>query len=332
MKNTLLFVILIFFGIPVLGQIQNYRAYQKSIHAAELYLVRGQKEEALNKYQEILVGSDENFAKDIYNALLVAGELGETVCFFELVDLLLSKGFEQNYLNSLAVFKKRENDPRWLAFLETNAKTDVKQPGLKAKLSQLAQDDQFFRVKDGSYDVYGDTIKHIDSVNMRFLLNLIANNEFPGEVMIGTQNVRGKQPVDILLHHYCQSTSLDSKKAKITDELVELVQMGKILPNKCAHWLEMQNGAFNAGTFEVMGFKVDGVISDWYVPIMSKENAAVVSQTRQLLWMEPLEEYYEKIKFDLENVRVDYVFDVTRSIFEIDQAQMELFTKNMRKL
>lgn len=332
MRNTFLLTLLFLSCFSAFGQIDNYLAYQKSIHAAELHLVRGQNKEALNKYQEVLIPSEGNFVKDVYNALLVADELGETVCFFELVDLLLPKDLDQNYLNSFSVFQKWQADPRWLAFLKANQQTQAKKPKLKTTLNQLATDDQFFRVKDGSYDVYGDTIKHIDSVNMRFLLDLIANNEFPGEAMIGAQDVRGNQPLDVLFHHYCQSTSLDSKKAKITDELVQLVQTGKILPNKCGHWLEMQNSGFNAGAFDVMGFKVDGVISDWYVPVLSKEDAAVVAQTRKFLGMEPLEEYYEKIRFDLEDTGADYVFDATRSIFELDQASVELITKNMKKL
>ena len=332
MRNPLLLFLFLIVSIPAFGQIQNYREYQKDIHTAELHLARGQKQKALDKYQEVLIGSEENFAKDVYNALLVADELGETECFFELVNLLLPKGLEHDYLKSLEVFKRWEADPRWLAFLKANEQSKVKEPKLKATLDQLARDDQFFRTKDGSYDVYGDTIKHIDSVNMRFLLNLIANDKFPGETMIGARNVRGKQPVDIILHHYCQSTSLDSERATITDELVDLVQMGKILPNKCGLWLEMQNSGFNAGVFDVLGFKIDGVLSDWFVPILNKEDATEVAQTRQLLGMEPLEEYYEKIRFNLQNTGSDYVFDISKSIFELDQAQVELITKNMRKL
>ncbi|WP_020566903.1 hypothetical protein [Neolewinella persica] len=332
MKNMFVLVLLVLAGVPLFGQIQDYRAYQKSIHAAELKLVRGQKQEALDKYQEVLISAKGNFVKDVYNALLLADELKETGCFFELLELLLPKNLSNDYLKSLKVFNKQNNDPRWQAFLAANKKAKVPERELRARLEGLARDDQYFRTKEGSYDVYGDTINHIDSINIAALLDLIANNRFPGEAKIGVQDIRGKQPMDIIFHHYCQSTSVKTQKRVVTPELISLVQAGKILPNKCGLWLEMQKGQFKTGVFTVLSFRINGKNSDWYVPILSNEDLMLVKQTREMLGMESLEEYYEKIRFGLSNPDVAYVFDVKKNIFEGDQELFQSVTKSMRKL
>jgi hypothetical protein len=168
MKHTFFCLLLLFVGYPAFGQIQDYRAYQQSIHVAELHLVRGEKEDALNKYQEVLISDQGNFVKDVYNALLLANELEETGCFFELLELLLPKNLDNGYLKGFAAFSNRHSDARWAAFLAANEQTEIPEPALKAKLVQLAQDDQYFRVKDGSNDVYADTNQPLDSINIAY--------------------------------------------------------------------------------------------------------------------------------------------------------------------
>jgi hypothetical protein len=48
--------------------------------------------------------------------------------------------------------------------------------------------------------------------------------------------------------------------------------------------------------------------------------------------MEPLEDYYEKIRFSLANPDSPYVFDVQKSTFEANQDFFNRVSKNMRKL
>lgn len=329
MKN-----ILIILGVLVcsnlFGQIENYLGYQEQINKAELNLIRGNKEVALNSYYTVLQNSKGNFTKDIYNALLLSSELSKDDTFFALLDLLIPKGLKNTYLSEK--FEKFHNDIRWKDFLERNKNYSLVNEELKIKMAALQTKDQFFRIKKGSYDVYGDTIKKIDSLNMDFLFDLISTNQFPGENEIGVRNFAGGQGYDIVFHHYTQGTSVDETQDKITPLLVNLVLEGKILPNKASHWLEMQNGEYTGGVFDVLNFKVNGLTSDWYIPKYNKRKKIIINEYRKWLGMETLDEYYEKFLFCVNNPKFKYIFDIQRSTFELDEAMFDGITSGMVKL
>ena len=83
----------------------------------------------------------------------------------------------------------------------------------------------------------------------------------------------------------------------------------------------MQKGDFRAGVFNVMSFSYGGVRTDWFVPSYGKTDRLLIDQTRMLLGLEPLGEYYQKLLFIIENPKTPYVFDIRRTIVEVaDEA------------
>ena len=312
------------------AQIENYLIYQKGINQAELNLIRGKKAESLNNYYSILTTSKGNFCKDIYNALLLSSELSKTDTFFVLLDLLIPKGLENSYINSH--FKKFHKYSQWDLFLTKNKVQPNIKHELKAKIDSLGVIDQKFRIKKGSYKIYEDTIRIIDSLNMDYIFELIASNQFPGERDIGVNNFAGRQGYDIVFHHYTQSTSLDKNKYKITPLLVNLVLQGKLLPNKASHWLEMQNGEFTAGVFDVLCFDVNGKETAHFVPKYDKRKKVIINEYRKWLGMESLDEYYEKFRFQINNPKSNYIFDLQRNILTVNDEVFKKFTSNMIEL
>ncbi len=311
------------------AQIENYLYYQKRINQAELNLIRGQKNESLDNYYSILTTSKGNFCKDIYNALLLSSELSKKDTFFTFLDLLIPKGLENSYLNQH--FEKFHKYPEWEIFLSKNKVQSNINQILKAKIDSLGIIDQEFRIKKGSYEIYGDTINTIDSLNMEFLFELIALNQFPGENEIGINNFAGRQGFDIVFHHYTQSTSLDKKKDKITPLLINLVLQGKLKPNQVSHWLEMQNGEFTTGVFDVMSFDVNGKKTGYFVPKYDIRKKTIINEYRKWMGMETLDEYYEKFLFVI-NSKSKYIFDIQRSTFEFDNEMFGKITANMKEL
>jgi hypothetical protein len=77
------------------AQIGNFRDYQQTVNKAEITLIAGKKTEALSLYYDLLMSSDGNFAKDIYNALVLAKELNKIDTFFTLLELVKKKEFRQ---------------------------------------------------------------------------------------------------------------------------------------------------------------------------------------------------------------------------------------------
>ncbi len=320
------------FTISLQAQIGNFAYYQNNIHKAEKHLLAGKQLEALTAYYEILLQADGNFIKDIHNGLLLATELGRIDTFFVLLDLVVGKGLKNEYLVEHQPFSMHQTDPRWQLFLDKNEKALALDNRLRDTLYQLEQNDQYFRLKPGSYSVHGDTIAFIDSINMDIVLDLVANDRFPGEALGGVTDMYGTQPLDIVLHHYTQSTSLDPTKPKITSILVDLVHQGKLMPNKCALWLALQNDGLLLGGNHIFQFSVDGQISEPYVSSYTYLQQTIIAQNRKWLHMEPLVDYYNVVKYVIDHPSQPYIFDVQRQVVEATASEVENWAKKMNQL
>ncbi|SER36200.1 hypothetical protein [Neolewinella agarilytica] len=322
----------IVFPFFLFAQIANYPHYQKAIHQAEIQLVRGDKTKALSLYRDILSTSKGNFVKDVYNALLLAVELEDANAFFGHLDLLLPKGLPNEYLMEVEKFSAYRSDPRWSDFMERNRMDNGIDQPMRDTMKQIQRLDQLYRKKKGSYRVYGDTIAAIDSMHVDYLLGLLEAGRFPGEDEIGVVNLRGKQYYDIALLHYTQSVGVNPSRPKITPFLLNLVFEGKILPNKCAAWLESQNDGFEAGSRSTYSFIVEGKKTDFYFDKFSGRKLILLNQYRKLLHLESLEEYREKVKYVLLNPDSPFVFDVRFNTLESSKELFERLSSYMEKV
>jgi hypothetical protein len=300
------------------GQIKNFRHYQETINSAELNLVAGNQLQALNIYYNLLTTSDGNFAKDIYNALMLAKDLKRLDTLFTLLDLVKAKNFDNEYINGLPEFSDLHNNPKWKSFMSTNNKIIYIDTALRSKINNLYTRDQFFRRKEGSYKIYGDTIKKIDSLNIEYLLSLITLRGLPGEKEIGAEDFTGGHGYDIVLHHYCQRRSQDKKLINLTAFLVNQVLDGRIEPNRCAHIIEMQQGEFNAGDFDVHQFRFNNKYSQILVPDYSWQKRAMIEEYRKWICLEPLNDYYKKVLFMNNKNNKKYKIDFSFNVFNVN--------------
>ncbi len=310
------------------SQITDFRNYQRIVNEAELCIVDDKKEDALNLYYNLLLKSDGNFAKDIYNSMLLAQELNRVDTFFVLMELAKKKNFENEYINGLKVFEPMHKHPRWKRFMETNNQIIYVDTALRTKISMLDKNDQYFRQKKGSYTMYGDTIKKIDSTNMAFLLNMMLTSGLPGEKEIGADNFYGAQGYDIVLHHYAQSLSLKKDSMlNITPLLILQVNEGRILPNKCGLYLDYQTLEFKSSVFSVLKFRIQDKDSGIFVPEYSHYRKIFIENNRKLICAEPLFEYYKKVLYK-ENTREHiFYFDAYINILDTDMDTYLKFKK-----
>lgn len=312
-----LIIILICISTRIFGQIQNFRHYQETINKAELNIVNDNKIQALNIYYNLLTTNDGNFAKDIYNSLILAKELNRLDTLFKLLDLVKFKNFDNDYLIGLPEFSDLHKSVKWQEFIKSNNNVIYIDTALRSKINTLHTRDQFFRIKEGSYEKYGDTIRKIDSINMKYLLSIISNGSLPGEREIGAEDFWSGQGYDIVFHHYMQSRSRNKKLLNITPILVNQVLEGRIEPNKCAIWLEYQNGEFTAGVFDVGRVSFDGKTSKYYAPPYSKEKKLLIDEYRKWICLEPIEDYYKKILFVTSSKDNKFKFDIRPGTFEM---------------
>lgn len=315
------------------AQINNFAEYKSEINKAELFLVNNQKENSLDCYVKTFQKGNGTFVRDIYNALVLSSELNLKDTFFILLDYLIPKCLTNEYINSIEVFNKYQNDKRWNKFLEKNKtakrKIDLK---LKQQIDQLHVKDQFFRIKEGSYEVFGDTINKIDKENINFLLSLISSNKFPGEDNIGVDDFDGRMGFDIVFHHYTQKSSLDNSLKKITKEIIKVVQQGKICPNKASHWLEMQNSGFDGGVFSIQCYVINGVETPYYCPNYSDSRLVEINKYRKWLFLEPYNDYLKKVNYFIKNPNTLYKFDIILNRWHVDEKEYQRQKKNLKEM
>lgn len=329
-------LILLLSSIYAKAQIADFCKYQKNMNEAELNIVANQKCKALDIYYNTLTTSKGNFCKDIYNAMLLANELNKTDTFFTLLQFIHTKGLSNEYLNNLEVFSKLHSDKRWQEFLIKNEHHPNIDWKLRAKMDSLYYKDQYFRKKEGSYKVYGDTIEKIDDENIAFLLKLMEENRFPGEDDIGVSDIRGGMNYSIVLLHYVQRTSKNKALKKITPQIIKLLKEGKLEPNRCAaDWIGYHGTPnYNTGMVEVVNFIIEETDEEtkFYKAKYTLEQKQQRDKIRRELCLEPLENYYKKLIYILENPQNYYAFDVLINKFHVNMASYKSFIKNMEEL
>jgi hypothetical protein len=322
MKKLLLNFLIFFLASNTYAQIKDFKNYQDSINIAELYAVEGYKQKALNTYFNMLTKSDGNFSKDIYNALILANKLKKYDTLFTLLELVKKKNFDNEYLLGLSEFTNLHSHPKWKKFIHTNNQIIYIDTLLRQKIDSLNYLDQHFRIKAGSYQTYGDTIRKIDSLNMTYILSLISKNGLPSEKEIGAQDFRGNQGYDIVIHHHCQSISQsESQRAKngtapkkdlliMTSILTEQAKQGRILPNKCAQYIEYQNIGFKAGVFDIVRYSYNNNYSNYFFPKYNEYEIEEINQSRISICLEPLADYYKKVVYKTTNNNPKLIFDI----------------------
>lgn len=344
MKKLFLNFLIIILASNTFGQIKDFENYQKSINIAEIDAISGNKQKALDEYFNLLTNSDGNFSKDIYNALILANELEKYDTFFTLLELVKKKNFDNKYLLGLSEFSNLHSHQKWQTFINTNNQVIYIDTLLKQKIDNLHYLDQYFRLKEGSYQTYGDTIRKIDSLNMAYILSLISKNGLPGEKEIGAQNFRGNQGYDMVIHHHCQSISQsESQRIRngtapkkdliiMTPILTEQVKQGRILPNKCAQYLEYQNNGFNAGVFDVFRYSYNNDYSDWFAPKYDEYKKESINESRMSIFLESLEDYYKKVIYKTSNKNSKLIFDIRLNTFDMAKEEDFLRMQKSNKL
>ncbi len=315
--------------------------YYPRIHFAEMAILSDDFDGALRSYQAAFKAVDGGLARDYHNAALCAVKSGQpafALVFFEKMALagVTMEHFKRPF------FAAVHQTPGWPAFEKAYpalhsrhlAETDLE---YRRELSYMADLDQEFRQKEGSYAVYGDTIRHIDSLNLLRWQRLYAAKGYPSERLIGA-DFPGEPVYSIFLHHHAQHLSDGDKYAGWSDlgpQIVKAAQNGQVDPVEAAYWLELQNDpAYRYGAFGIINLRVAGSSKNRYYLDLPADRIAVDRQ-RALIGLEPLDQFEAKCKYKLQHPDTPFRLNSgnTINVFELGSEQeAEAFGKVLTKI
>lgn len=150
---------------------------------------------------------------------------------------LLQRGLSIKELRKDVVLKKciKKND------LEFKNVEPIYDSLYRKEIQQLGYDDQYFRLKRGSYTKYRKEIDSVDNININTFLKLVKEKGFPTESKVGVENRVGRQEWVIVVLHYQQQRSRDKTMPDITEVLKNAVDENKLRPYLYTYLAEMQN-------------------------------------------------------------------------------------------
>lgn len=234
MESIKKFYIILFF-VTCLSFSQN-NEYFNLIDQAEIAIVNSDFKEANSLYQKAFNTNTESFVLDIINYSKCNCFLSDKIQKNAIITLL-QKGLSIKELRKDVVLKKciKKNDAEFKDI------EPIYDSLYRKQIQQLGYDDQFYRLKKGSYVKYRKEIDSIDYNNINTFIELVDEKGFPSEAKIGVENRVGWQEWIIVVLHYQQQRSKDKSKPDITKILKKAVDENKLRPSIYAHLAEMQN-------------------------------------------------------------------------------------------
>lgn len=314
------------------AQTASYVAdYYPLVNKAEMAVVAEDYAQALQSYQSAFSALKGGFARDYHNAALCAMKTGQAAVALDFFEKMALKGVTWEYFKQ-AVFIPLHSAPGWKKFeagydklhQQHLAGTDLV---FRHALTEMADLDQLFRQQPGSYAEFGDTIRKIDSMNIRRFSRLLKAIGFPSEDRIGT-DFPGQPAFQIVLHHHAQHLSqplLYPGWPDLAPALVAAAQAGEMEPPKAAFLLELQNGpAYRLGAFGLIGLVVDGTKQpEYYLDLPT--NRPEADRARAAMGLEPLADFVDKCRYRLSHPDTPFRLNDgwPANIFQLDEASAQ---------
>jgi hypothetical protein len=331
------FLGLLSFNDCLTAQVDYTQTYYPLIMKAESAILDTNYKASLNWYQKAFQVVPRGFAKDHYNALICAVEIGQIDIAFQLLDSLMAKGVKKSFFEKSVPLQTLKKHPKWTFFIQTFehrylALKQTKNNKLKQILAGIAFADQEFRSQREHRDLYKDTIRQIDKRNAQLVATLIQKYGFPNEHLLGIENpIDMERPSDIIFIHQCQKMSTGIPDFDFTDEMMKAVKKGELSPHQMTYWLSLQNRAAyqygGAGIFQLFHRdKVTGFLAIKY-PAAQK---IAINQRRKELGIENLDAFYKKILIKVKQKGTHKFVFGAANVTECEYSYQDAFEKALK--
>ena len=224
--------------------------YYRQVNHAELSLIDSNYNAAIHFYEEAFDHKKNPFIEDRYNfAVCYAIDQKYDSCYKQL-QFVVDKGTSIKIIQinpGLALFFSTKYGTNLIEYEIQHKKTY--NAIYRSAIDSLTIMDQLFRKKEGSYSVYGDTIRAIDSMNVIAFNKLVEIYGFPSEELIGVDSSLSGHPQyqSIIIHQqYVRVGRFFNYSEMITNAL----QQGNIDAHAAAELIDKSAGSDQFGIFD----------------------------------------------------------------------------------
>ncbi len=305
----------------------NYLLYHKLIYYAEEKILEEKYSDALNIYDSAFVIYEKKFSKDIYNAAICAAILDDKIKSKKYLFELSDYGIRYIHIIHRAIFRKALKNTSCSFYLDyiKNRKKQMNNFSFsnhKHFLDSLVFLDHQFRIKKGSYKIFSDTIKKIDSINIILLKNYLLKNEFPNEKQYKIQYPNELYNPWVILRHYFTHKIKDDTLPNI---LYSNVINGNLHINIYYDFLDQQPKKDITKKFcNTLIFEYNDAL---YEKDYSMEMIQQINQNRLNVGLDSYSDYRKKLLYNKLNGKYPFIFNNIFGIVSIP----ELF-KNLKKI
>mgnify|MGYP000580850182 CR=1 FL=1 len=318
MKHLVFLFLLQILINPLFAQSTDFtKLYHPQINQAELALIKSDYSAALKHYQTAFANVEKGFASDYHNAITCMLKLKKTKSpkLYDYIEMLIKKGVNYSYFET-DLYNSIRNNKRWdwlfkkYEFTAGRCLTFINIE-LYNELRNFAKKDQKFRIKEGSYEVHGDTIYKIDSILMERFKTIVQEYGYPSEDIIGIEYPEENRiPYSIVMHHYFQRRSNKEWKylTDMSPMIISAIKKGALKPQKGSYWIALQNGDFHLGSLTLTKFQSDDQLLDGlYVEKISIDKLKEINQNRLSIGVPLLQDFYRKAIFLQNNKETAYL-------------------------
>lgn len=320
-QKLLFFLVLISFSAN--SQL-NYIDYHTVIAKAENHILDKKYKEAFHLYDSVFKIYPNHFSKDLYNAAICAARSNQSDNSTEYLMELSNYGYNTFIINKIT-FKSKSSTLKWRVFKRQYKKN------LKAKLKERNQNkdylffeelfrkDQFFRMKKGSYSVYGDTINKIDSINISELKKNILLNGYPTDKVL-MPNFGSTSNLYFVVRHAYQN-----KDYTLTEMLYDEVKKGNLHPYVFA---ELEDKKYNLQKIGdkycvLTYFKIEGKIIERK---LNSDKIKDYNLNRASIGLESLEMYKKKLFYKFK-IKTPFLFEKYEGLIHLNGLKLEDFNR-----
>jgi hypothetical protein len=320
-------------------------AYYQAIYKAENCIMQNRLDSSLHYYQQAFAAWPRPFGRDTYNAAVVASQQKVYIKTHHYLTRLLKLGAKLADIKNTKIFAPFLQSQLGRRFLQQAPSVKpIYDAVYRSQIEALLAADQAFRIKKGSYTLYGDTIKKIDRQNISAFLQLVNEKGFPTEEKVGITSLEGvAAPLyNIIIVHQGSGPLQQYSFASL---IKENILTGSI-ENKAGAYLYNRSLGYNIfDILRVQYVKIKDSTashsnpnnftvleeSEWgYAPLTEKE-AAQTNTRRAALLLDSYEAHLSKTLFAIKNPVYQLSANGAQSTFTVTKYEDFIAQKQVLK-